>query len=458
MSSDLSHSAEPVKKYHFIGIGGIGMSALARILLQRGKIVSGSDLAPSYVTDQLKAEGAIISFGHSENAVNDSPIVVYSTAVNDQNPEIKIAKENGWDLIHRSDLLFDLMEGYAPLLVTGTHGKTTTSSLLAHVLSQSNLNPSFAIGGIVRSLGANGGNGKGPYFVAEADESDGSFLKYRPFGAIITNIDNDHLDYWKTEEALIEGYHHFANRVTSNEHLIWCGDDEKLRSLNLKGVSYGFEEDNDICVANYQQIGWKNVFDLTFKGKEYPGIEVSLIGGHNVLNAAAVFGLGMLLNVSEDKLRSALASFQGVNRRMEKKGEAREIAIYDDYAHHPAEIFATLHAVKYAISHRRLVVVFQPHRYTRTHDCFAEFGPAFEPSNLLIVTDIFAAGEEPIAGVTTEALIAKIGDSSSVHLCYLPRKALAENLIPLLQPQDVVVTMGAGDITKLGTELLEKLR
>lgn len=225
MSADLPHTPIPVapakKNYHFIGIGGIGMSALARILLQRGMQVSGSDLAPSIITDQLVSQGAAISFGHSASAIQDSPCVIYSTAVNDHNPEFQVAKEKGFDLIHRSDLLRDLMEGYAPLLVTGTHGKTTTSSLLAHVLSATHLCPAFAIGGIVCSLGVNGGNGTGPYFVAEADESDGSFLKYRPFGAIITNIDNDHLDYWKTEEALIGGYYQFTQLVSSQEHLIW---------------------------------------------------------------------------------------------------------------------------------------------------------------------------------------------------------------------------------------------
>ncbi len=455
---DATSSVNPVrKKYHFIGIGGIGMSALARILLQRGMKVSGSDLAPSVITDQLISQGADISFGHSESAIQDAPRVIYSTAVNDQNPEFQIAKKNGFDLIHRSDLLRELMEGYAPLLVTGTHGKTTTSSLLAHVLCATHLCPAFAIGGIVCSLGVNGGNGTGPYFVAEADESDGSFLKYRPFGAIITNIDNDHLDYWKTTDALIAGYRQFAQLVTSPEHLLWCGDDDELRKLELKGMSYGFDDDNDLFIENYQQVGWKNVFDLNVRGQSFTGIEIPQIGGHNVLNAAAVFGMGLLLNIPEDRLRAAFLSFRGVNRRMDKKGEINDILIYDDYAHHPAEIFATLHAMKHAIGHRRLVVAFQPHRFTRTRDCMAEFGPAFEPASVVLLTDIYAAGESSLEGVTTEALYTKISDSSSVELHYVPRSDCLEFAAQFLRPQDVFITMGAGDITKLGPELLNQL-
>ncbi|MBI3236969.1 MAG: UDP-N-acetylmuramate--L-alanine ligase, partial [Chlamydiales bacterium] len=358
------------KKYHFIGIGGIGMSGLARILLQRGHQVCGSDVASNALIEKLRLEGADIRIGHSSSNVENPDAVVHSTAILLENPEVKIALEKKVPFLHRSELLKELMEGYSPLLVTGTHGKTTTSSLLAHVLIESNLKPAYSIGGIVRSLANNGGDGTGPFFVAEADESDGSFLKYNPFGAIITNIDNDHLDYWKTEEAIQEGFRAFAEKVESQEHFFWGGDQEKLRSLHFKGISYGFNEHNDLKIESFLQIGWKIVFDICFKDVRYSDIEIPLIGGHNVINASAIFGLCLNLNIPEEKIREAFQSFTGVNRRMEKKGEAGGVIFYDDYAHHPTEVYATLRAARQAIGRdKRLIVVFQPHRYTRTRDC-----------------------------------------------------------------------------------------
>lgn len=443
-------------KYHFIGIGGIGMSALAHILLQKGVKVSGSDVAPSAMTDQLQKKGAEIFIGHSSRHIKPSTIVICSSDIKEDNPEFKQAKEDGLPLWHRSQLLSRLMNGYSPLLVTGTHGKTTTSSLLAHLLVCSGLDPAFAVGGVVRSLNANGGSGSGPYFVAEGDESDGSFLNYLPFGAIITNVDNDHLAYWNSIDRLIEGFHQFAEKVQSSGHLIWCGDDDILRSLKLKGFSYGFEDANDLRIDNYWQGGWKNTFDISFEGNSYSEIELPLIGAHNVLNAAAVFGLGLKINIPEEKIREAFASFKGVNRRAEFKGEYRQIAIFDDYAHHPTEIFATLRAIKHAIGHRRLVAAFQPHRYTRTFDCLNEFGSAFEHADALIMTDIYAAREAPIEGVTNEALLTKIREKFP-DARYIGRPALAQFLAHFLQSDDVLITMGAGDITAVGPEVLKLL-
>ena len=443
------------QRYHFIGIGGIGMSALARILLQKGLAVSGSDSNPNpYLFESLKKLGAILYTEQSEDNITQRCCVVYSSDIPEGNPEIRVAKRRNCPLMHRSDLLNDLLRKDAALLVTGTHGKTTTSALLTHLLVQANLHPSFAIGGIVKSLEVNGGYGTGPYFVAEADESDGSFLKYAPFGAILTNIDKDHLDYWRSQSALIEGFKQFAAQVTSPMHLFWCGDDEALCSLRLKGVSYGFDEGNALRVLNFSQKGWKNFFDIHFAGKEHLNIEIPLIGGHNVLNAAPVFAMGLMLRIPEEEIRSAFASFQGVARRADFKGERGSIVAYDDYAHHPAEIFATLHAMKQAIENRRLVVVFQPHRYSRTRDLLGEFGPAFIAADVVVLTDIYSAGEKPIEGIDTEVLLKKMTQNSKREIHYCPRNHLTHFMPSLLQKNDVLVTMGAGDITKAGPEIL----
>ena len=445
-------------QYHFIGIGGIGMSALATILLQRGVRVTGSDIAPSHVTEQLQKKGAEIFVGHSPQHINPSSTIVYSSDIKEENPEVQHARSQGSQFLHRSELLHRLMEGYSPLLVTGTHGKTTTSSLLAHLLVDAGLDPSFAIGGVVQSLNANGGYGRGSYFVAEADESDGSFLNYTPFGAIITNIDNDHLAYWNTLDGLVAGFKTFANGVESPEHLFWCGDDEMLSSLKLAGFSYGFDAKNDLYIENFRQTGWNNTFDISFEGVEYTEIEIPLVGGHNVLNAAAVFGMGIMTKIPDEKIRKAFADFRGVARRAEYKGECSGIAVFDDYAHHPTEIFATLRAIKQAIGHRRLIVAFQPHRYTRTRDCLHEFGPAFEPADCVVLTDIYAAGEMPIGGIKTDVVLAKIKEGSSMDVRYVPRVQLPEYLFGFLKPDDVLVTMGAGDITKVGPNVLKLLK
>lgn len=443
--------------YHFIGVGGIGMSALALILAERGAEVSGSDIAASHMTDALQKAGVNVMIGHSVKNICRPMTVVYSSDIKPDNPEYAEAKKQKLPLLHRSELLAALMENSLPLLVTGTHGKTTTSSLLAHVLKDAGLNPSFAIGGIVRSLGANGGHGDGHYFVAEADESDGSFLKYSGYGAIITNIDNDHMDYWKTEKELLAGFKKFEAQTISKDHLFWCGDDERLSSLNLKGVSYGFGEGCDLHIDSYAQAGWKMAYDLSFEGKKYQEIEIPLVGGHNVLNSSAVFGLGLRLGISEKLLRAAFIRFEGVSRRAEKKGEAGGICIYDDYAHHPTEIYATLRAIKRAIGGKRLIAVFQPHRYTRTKECMEQFPEAFEQADELIVTDIYGAREKPIEGVTTDALMKKIQGRYAGNAHYVPRGGLVDYLAGFLKSGDVLVTMGAGDITKTGPEVLEKL-
>lgn len=445
------------QSYHFIGIGGIGMSALAHILIDRGVPVSGSDLSSSYLVETLKRKGGRIEIGHTAANIENTATVVYSTDVPLHNPEYEAALRKGVRLLHRSALLAELMCGYKSLLVAGTHGKTTTSSLLAHLLASAGLDPSYAIGGIVNSFGSNGGSGRGHFFVAEADESDGSFLKYLPWGAILTNIDNDHLSYWQNEAELLKGFQRFIEQVQSAEHFFWCQDDERLALLRLPGNSYGFSEKADLSIQNYQQKGWKNQFDFTFKERSYQEVEVPLIGAHNVLNAAAVFGVALQIGIPEEQIRTGLKSFKGVGRRAEEKGESNGVVIYDDYAHHPTEIVATLRAIKMAIGKRRLIVAFQPHRYTRTADCMDQYPEAFHSADLLILTDIYSAREEPIFGVTSEALLKKVQERSPVEVRYAARDKLEDYLTTVLKPTDVLVTMGAGDITKVGPELLKRL-
>lgn len=428
------------------------MSGLAQILLQRGWNVSGSDVASSAMTRHLASLGAHISTHHAAENIEHPSMVVYSTAIDVTNPEIQRAKTQGIPLLHRSELLNQLMEGFIPLLVTGTHGKTSTTALLSHLLIESDQDPSYAIGGVVPSLGSHSHHGKGSYFVVEADESDGSCLKYTPFGAIITNVDNDHLDYWKTEEALLHGFKQFGRSVASEEHLFWCGDDPQLRTLGLPGISYGFGSENALRITAAEPTGWGMRFSLNFKDKLYEDIDISLVGMHHVLNATAVFGMGLSLQCSEAQIKAAYKTFHGVNRRLEKKCSFGTVDVYDDYAHHPTEVRVTLDALKKAIGSRSLIVAFQPHRYTRVRDCLSMFASAFDSADRLILTDIYSAGEAPIEGISIE----RLSEVISKPLDYIPRHFLAEHLRKELSSFDgdaVLVSMGAGDITRLSEEL-----
>lgn len=443
--------------YHFVGIGGIGMSGLAKIALERGHVVSGSDIAPSPLLDLLQQKGASISIGHEKRNMPVGATLVYSTDITADNPEMIQAKEQGSKLVHRSLLLKDLMQGQKPLLVAGTHGKTTTSSLLAHVLDASGLNPSFALGGIPPRFSTNGRAGSGAYFVAEADESDGSFLNYTAEGAIITNIDLDHMNHFGTEENLLSAFKQFADLVKSRSLLLYCGDDSRLRGLNLQATSYGFSEGCDFKGSNFRQSGLSVFFDLREGDSVYPSIEFPLPGLHSALNAMAVFALGLRLGVSEEALRESLKSFSGVRRRSEIKGEIHRILVIDDYGHHPTEIATTIQGIKRAYPLRKLHVLFQPHRYSRTADCLESFGTAFEDADAVHVIDIYGAGEKPLPNLHAKDVVDAIQRQSSVPVAYVPKESVLETLHQTIKPLDVLLTMGAGDVTKLGPQFLEEL-
>jgi UDP-N-acetylmuramate--alanine ligase len=443
-----------VERCHFIGIGGIGMSGLARILLKKNVQVSGSDLSLSYITEGLIKEGAKVFVGHSSANITPEMTVVYSSDIKKDNPEYLQALNLKCTLLHRSDLLMQLMNNYKTLAIAGTHGKTTTTALLTWVLMEGQFDPSFAIGGVLPHLKTNAGHGKGEYFIAEADESDGTFLKYHPWGAIVTNIDTDHMDYYKTESNLTAAFNDFLRKIASPSHLFWCGDDQRLKALNPPGVAYGFQKHCRLHISHFHQEGWKIFFDITFQEKTYSKIELPLLGRHNALNAAAIFGLALSIGLSEDAIRQAFKSFKGIMRRCEIKVEFQGVTVIDDYAHHPTEISATLRGISEAVKEKRVLAIFQPHRFSRTKECLGTYGKIFDDADELFVTDIFGAGETPIAGLSSSQIVAELQANSKIPCRYVAREDLAKVISGYLRPHDVVVTLGAGDITKLAVELL----
>lgn len=444
-----------IEKYHFIGLGGIGMSALARLLLQQGHKVRGSDAADSELLQALKKEGAEVHIGHQSGLSFEKTAVIYSSAIQETNVELLSAKKQGAPFFHRSELLSSLMQGKKNLLVTGTHGKTTTTALLAAVLKEAGLDPSLALGGYLLSLKTNGISGKGEYFVAEADESDGSFLNLQPFGAIVTNIGRDHLDYWKTQERLNQGFAQFISSVKKTEHLFWCADEAPLAALTPQGISYGFSSGAKLRIVDFCSSEAGIVFSVRWEGRVYSSIELPLLGRHNALNGAAVFGLSLSLGISEEVIRKAFQTFSGTHRRLEKKGEARSVSLYDDYGHHPTEIACTLKALRAHIRERRLVVLFQPHRYSRVSDLWERFFPCFEEADLVILTDIYSASETPIEGVTSDLFYAAMREKLGAKVVFIPRGSLEEKAAESIQLFDVVLTLGAGDITKAGAPILQ---
>lgn len=441
------------EKYHFIGIGGIGMSALARILLDKKIPVSGSDLSSSDTTSLLMKKGAAIRHGHSAKHVSPDDIVVYTSSIHSSNPELQAAMALKCVMMHRSELLAHLMKDYQTLAIAGSHGKTTTSSLLTTVLTLCDCDPTFAVGGLIGEV--NGKWGQGPFFVAEADESDGTFLNYNPDGAILTNISAEHMDYYKTFDALVHAFETFISQTRNPERLFYCGDDPVLKRIAKgKGLSYGFQKECDLRILRFRQEGWQIFFDLAFDGQVFADLSVPLIGEHNALNAAAVFGMALSLGLEEEKVRKALAAFPGVSRRCQKRGEAKQVLLIDDYGHHPVEIEKTLKALKMAVEEKRVVVLFQPHRFTRVRDLLEQFSKAFDWADHLYVTDIYSAGEEPINGIHAQTIVEKIGMHASVPCEYVESKHCLEKIKKELRPHDVLVILGAGDAYRLHGELM----
>ncbi|MCK4935003.1 MAG: UDP-N-acetylmuramate--L-alanine ligase, partial [Simkaniaceae bacterium] len=339
----------------------------------------------------------------------------------------------------------------------GTHGKTSTSGMLAWVLKEAGIDPSFALGGLICQLNQNGSSGSSDFFVAEADESDGSFLHYSPYGAILTGVEVDHLDYWKSEKEMQKGYEKFLSNVQKEKLLFWCNDDPYLHALNPPGISYGKAPNSSLLITEIYENTNNVVFNITFEGHTYKQIECPIIGKHQALNAAAVFGTALKIGVSSEVIYLALKSFPGMKRRSELIGKVNQITFYDDYAHHPTEILTTMRAFRKKAEKNRLIAVFQPHKYSRTRDFMAEMGSSFNDSDELIITDIYPSGEKPIPGISAIALLEKIKESGHKRARFIEQEKLLDFLKEFLCPDDIMITLGAGNITEIGRTLIKSL-
>ncbi|MFA5038477.1 MAG: UDP-N-acetylmuramate--L-alanine ligase [Candidatus Omnitrophota bacterium] len=447
------------QEVHFIGIGGIGVSGLAQLALKYGYKVSGSDVRRSAVTDKLSGLGARIHIGHQAEYVQGCALVVYSSAIRPDNPERREALRRGIPVIRRAEFLSDLMQDKTVITVTGAHGKTTTSSMAAKLLLTAGLNPTVAVGGILREDGDNMKFGDSPYFVAEADESDGTFLCYEPTYSLITNIDQEHLDHYGTYENLLKAFETFAGQTKPQGCVIYCSEDRVLSDIVLKSgarsVSYG--QGGEVCARNISFAACRLSFDCVFGDDVVGPVSMSLIGRHNVSNALAIAALGRELGLDFGVIQRALREFKGVERRFQIKYETKDICVVDDYAHHPTEIEATISSAKLC-GRGRVVVVFQPHRFSRTRLLLERFSKSFLHCDELFITDIYGAGEDPLEGVTAGALTQKVRQELSVPVTYSPRDGLVEEVLSRVRTNDLVLFLGAGDITKVSDEFAKRLQ
>jgi len=438
------------------------MSGIAEVLINLGYKVTGSDLKKTEVTQRLVSLGCTIFIGHKPEQVGDANVVVTSSAVLADNPEVVQAKKLKIPVIPRAEMLAELMRLKYAVTIAGCHGKTVTTSLVSMVLAEGGLDPTVVIGGRLKNIGSSAKLGKGEFIVAEADESDGSFLKLTPTIALVTNIDDDHLDYYKTLDNIKSAFVQFANKVPFYGSIILCGEDNNIRSIipqiTRRYYTYGRGKDNDFCAENITFKGMYSEYQLCFSGRNLGRLRVNFPGAHNVLNSLGAAAVGIELGIEFEKIRKAFTEFTGVSRRLEIKGTKNGITFMDDYGHHPTEIRVTLEAIKSIWPGRRLLVIFQPHRYTRTRDLAEKFGPAFTSASGVWLTDIYSAGEKPIPGISSSLILKSfpIRKRKAVELIS-NRETLIKKVMKDLQPQDVLLTLGAGDIYKIGEEILSKI-
>jgi len=454
-----------IQHIHLVGIGGSGMSGIAEVLLTLGYKVTGSDLSYSDTVRRLEELGGKIFIGHQDSHVGEAQVVVISSAVSPTNPEVVAARARPIPVIPRAEMLAELMRLKYGVAIAGAHGKTTTTSMVATVLAQAGLDPTMVIGGKVNALGSHARLGRGDLLVAEADESDGSFLKLSPSIVAVTNLDREHLDHYGTMERVQDSFVEFINRVPFYGLAVLCADDDRLRGLLPRVVkryqTYGLKEQMgnppDVFASDVTLKQGESEFRVRFRDRNLGPFRLSVPGIHNVSNALVAIAIALELDVATDLIRKGLAAFTGVERRFQRRGEKSGIMVIDDYGHHPTEIRATLAAAKQGWN-RRLVILFQPHRYTRTRDLLEEFTHAFDQADVVFVTDVYPAGEAEIPGVTGETLADAIRAAGHPSVTWAGRKdQLAERTRPLLQSGDMVITLGAGDIWKVGPELLERL-
>lgn len=450
-----------IKCIHFVGIGGIGMSGIAEVLLNLGYKISGSDVQQSESTLRLQKLGAIVAIGHSAQNIDDADVVVTSTAVKAANPEVVEARLRNIPVIPRAEMLAELLKMKFSVAVSGSHGKTTTTSMVATILAEGGLDPTMVIGGRLASIGSNARLGDGEIIVAEADESDGSFLKLSPTIAVITNIDREHLDYYPGITEIKDAFLKFANIVPFYGCTVVCSDNEHVREImpqiKRRTITYGIERSADYRAQGIEFHGRKTVYRLSYKGDMVDEIELNVPGMFNVYNSLATIAVGRELELDLPAIKKGLLSFNGVQRRMEIKGQVGGITVVDDYGHHPTEIKETLAAARNVWKERR-IVVFQPHRFTRTKALFDEFTHAFADADVLILNDIYPASEEPIAGVNSEALCSAIKKAGHPDVMYIPKtEDTIEYLLKIARPNDAVFTLGAGSVYKTGEAFLKQL-
>jgi UDP-N-acetylmuramate--alanine ligase len=450
------------ERIHFVGIGGVGMSGIAEVLKNLGYEIRGSDLRETETTKRLKELGIPVGIGHKAEHIKDAHVVVISSAVSHDNPEVVAARELSIPVIPRAEMLAELARLKYGVLIAGTHGKTTTTSLVASILASGGLDPTVVIGGKLKGIGSNAKLGEGDFLVAEADESDGSFLRLSPTISVVTNIDREHMDFFKDIYELKNAFLSFMNKVPFYGLSILCADDKYVKELlpevRRRCITYGLSEGLNLVARDIRTEGTKSVFEAFFNDRSLGVIEVPLIGIHNICNTLAAIAVANELEVDIETVRKALSGFSGVQRRFESKGKVAGITVIDDYGHHPTEIRATLRAVKESGSWGRLVVLFQPHRYTRTRDLLSEFFYAFVDADMVLLMDIYPAGEKPINGVDSGILCKGIREAGE-NVEYIKDRAEAlEFIVKYLKEGDVLLTLGAGDVWKSGEEFIRLKR
>jgi UDP-N-acetylmuramate--alanine ligase len=449
---------------HFIGVGGSGMSGLASILLDSGHKISGSDIVTSKITKRLTDKGATIFKGHNEDNVKGADLIVVSSAIPESNSEISGARDRKITIIKRAEMLARLMDNKYGIAIAGTHGKSTTASMISLLLERSGFDPTVVVGGVLNNFKNNAKLGKGNHIVVEADESDGSFLELNPQMAIVTNIEDDHLDHYENMENILKDFRKFVDKVPDNGRVILCKDCDNIKGLakqcERNYVSYGIFTEADLMAKDIELDKLNSKSKIYWQGEKIGELYLKVAGYHNILNALAAIAVARELGISFMEITKILETFQGVHRRMEIVANLNDkILILDDYAHHPTEIKATLSALRTSWQNRRIIAVFQPHRYSRTKLLAEKFGKAFFDADCVIINDIYSANEPPISGISGETIFKEVKKSNHRQIKYLPSKDdILSYLSEIVQSGDIIITMGAGDIWTVGQELAEQLK